>query len=118
MLKAAHMQKFEYRTPRYQVDLPVILTLEGTTVPGRCSEISKEGMRVELSEPVAVDACGSVSISYKELLLELPVCVTRTGPGHDGLKFTFESEKERGLLDRLIALLASATGQPGPVLVR
>jgi hypothetical protein len=112
------MQKFEYRTPRYQVDLPVILTLGSTTVPGRCSEISKEGMRVELREPVAVDACGSVSISYKELALELPVCVSRSGPGHDGLRFTALSEKDRGLVDRLIALLAAATGQPGPVLVR
>ncbi len=112
------MQKFEYRTPRYQVDLPVVLTLGSTSVSGRCSEISKEGMRVELHEPVALDTCGSVSISYKDLSLELPVCVMRSGAGHDGLKFIFASEKDRSLVDRLVALLAAATGQPGPVLVR
>lgn len=112
------MQKFEYRTPRYQVDLPVVLTLESSSVPGRCREISKDGMRVELRQPVAADSCGSVSISYKELSLELPVCVTHSGPGHDGLKFVFAREEERSLVERLVALLASSTGQPGPVLVR
>jgi hypothetical protein len=117
-LKASNMQKFEYRTPRYQVDLPVILTVGRATVPGRCSEISKEGMRVELREPVALDSRGSISLSYKDLSLELPVCVTRSGQGHDGLKFIFASERDRGLVDHLIALLAAATGQPGPVLVR
>jgi hypothetical protein len=112
------MQKFEYRTPRYQVDLPVILTFESTTVTGRCSEISKEGMRVELRDRVAADACGSVSIRYKELSLELPVCVTRSGPENGGLKFMFASEKYKIMVDRLVALLAAATGQPGPVPVR
>jgi hypothetical protein len=112
------MQKFEYRTPRYQVDLPVLLTLENASVPGRCREISKEGMRVELRQPVAPDSCGSVSIRYKELSLELSVCVTHSGPGHDGLKFLFASEEDRSLVDHLVALLAGATGQPGPVLVR
>ena len=47
------MQKFEYRAPRYQVDLPVSLTLPSSTLQGRCREISKEGMKAELPEPVS-----------------------------------------------------------------
>ena len=112
------MQKFKYRAPRYQVDLPVVLTLENSRVPGRCREISIEGMRVELRQPVEPDSCGVVSINYKEFALELPACVTHSGPGHEGLRFLVESEKDKSLVERLVAMLAAATGQPGPVLVR
>lgn len=112
------MQKFEYRTPRYQVDLPVLLTLQSLSISGRCREISREGMKVELCDPVKPDACGTVSISFKELSLELPVCVARTGAGHGGLRFIFESEKDRSAVERLVSLLASAAGHPGPILVR
>ena len=118
LVAAAIMQKFEYRTPRYQVDLPVLLLLERESIPGRCREISREGMRVELRQPVAPESCGSVSISYKELSLELPVCVMHSGPGHDGLKFVFDSEKDRSAIERLVALVAGTTGQAGPMLVR
>jgi PilZ domain len=112
------MQKFEYRTPRYQVDLPVLLNLRDSTIVGRCREISIEGMRVELPQPVFPDACGTVSISYRELSLELPVCVAHSGTGQDGLKFLFESEEDRSGVERLVSLLAGPTDQPGPVLVR
>jgi hypothetical protein len=112
------MQKFEYRTPRYQVDLPVLLNLQDSIIAGRCTEISLEGMRVELRQPVLPDACGTVSISYRGLSLELPVCVAHSGTGQDGLKFLFESEEDRGRVERLVALLAGPTDQPGPVLVR
>lgn len=116
--KRKNMQKFEYRTPRYSVDLPVLLMLESARVPGRCREISREGMRVELGQPVAPDSCGSVSISYRELSVELPVCVTRSGPDNDGLKFVFRSDEDREAIERLVARLAGPTGQRGPVLVR
>jgi hypothetical protein len=75
-------------------------------------------MRVELRQPVAPDSCGTVSITYKELSLELPICVTHSGPGHHGLRFAFNSEKDRGQVERLVALLAGPSGRPGPVLVR
>jgi hypothetical protein len=112
------MQKFEYRTPRYPVDLPVLLILADTRMSGRCREISKEGMTVEFREPVTTEACGLVSVSYKNLVLELPVCVTHSGKGADGLKFLFETEQDKGSVERLVALVAGSTGQAGPVLVR
>lgn len=118
LAQAARMQKFEYRTPRYPVDLPVLLTLQNATIPGRCQEISREGMKVELRDPVTPDTCGTVSVSYKELSLELPVCVARAGAGLGGLRFILESEKDRSAVERLVSLLASAAGHPGPILVR
>lgn len=112
------MQKYEYRTPRYLVDLPIVLNLENSSIPGRCKEISKEGMRAELGHPVAADSSGTVSISYKGLALELPICVAHSGPGQEGFRFVLGSEEDKSAVERLVSLLAAATGQPGPVLVR
>ncbi|HUH63279.1 MAG TPA: PilZ domain-containing protein [Terracidiphilus sp.] len=112
------MQKFEYRTPRYLVDLPVLFRLQDANLPGRCKEISKEGMRIELQHPVAADACGTVSFSYKDLSLDLRVCVTHTGAEFNGLKFLFESDKDRSAVEHLVTLLAGSSGHSGPMLVR
>jgi hypothetical protein len=112
------MQKFEYRNPRYLVDIPVLLTVQNSIIPGRCTEISKEGMTVELREPVPVETRATVSLSYKELSLLMSVRVAHSGTGCDGLKFLLESEEDRISVERLVTLAAGPTGQPGPVLVR
>lgn len=112
------MQKFEYRTPRYIVDLPVLFRLQDESIPGRCREISKEGMRIELQHPIAADTCGTVSLIYQDLSLELRVCVTHAEAEFKGLKFLFESDKDRNAVERLVALLSRSSGPPGPVLVR
>jgi PilZ domain len=114
---ASMMQKFEYRSPRYHVDLPVVMNLESRMVPGRCREISKEGMLVELTEPVAPDSSGSVSIRYRGLLVEISVTVAHSGSGQEGLKFVFRCDQDRMVIERLVALVSGTTGQPGPVLV-
>jgi len=112
------MQKFEYRTPRYLVDLPVRLNLQNGSVAGKCREIGNEGMRVEFKEPVSADTCGTVCINYRDLSLELRVSVAHAVGDYKGLKFLFESEKDRMCVERLVLLLAGSAGQPGPVLVR
>jgi PilZ domain-containing protein len=112
------MQKFEYRVPRYVVDLPVLLNLRDSSVAGRCKEISKEGMKVALQHPVAPQTSGTVSISYKDISLELRVSVAHAGPDYDGLKFVFESEKDRSAVEHLVSLLSGPSGPTGPVLVR
>ena len=115
--KSLAMQKFYYRSPRYPVDLPVLLILEDASVSGRCREISNDGMKVEFLRPVLRDACGTLRIGRGESSLELRVRVARTGADSDGVKFLFASEKERRALQRLVALTAAPTAQPGPVLV-
>ncbi len=112
------MQKFEYRTPRYKVDLPVLLILADSRITGRCREISKEGMSVEFPEPLATDSAGTVSIRYRNLALELHVEVAHSGTRTDGLKFVFATDQDRADVERLVALVAGSTGQRGPVLVR
>lgn len=113
----SRMQKFEYRNPRYPVDLPVLLILNGESVSGRCKEISKDGMKVEFRQPVTRDCCGMLRIGHSDSFLEIRARVTRVGAENDGVKFLFGSEKERRALERLVALTAMATGRPGPVLV-
>jgi len=112
------MQRFEYRCPRYPVDLPVLLILKDESVSGRCMEISSEGMKVEFPQPVAQNCCGTLRIGHSGYFLEVRARITRTGPGSNGLEFLFGSEKERKALQRLVALTAAPSGLPGPVLVR
>jgi hypothetical protein len=111
------MHKFEYRAPRFSVDLPVRLTLQNSTLAGRCREISKEGMRLDLPQPLPADACGTVAMSYHEETLELNVRVAHTGTVQKGLEFLYSSEKERNAVARLIASLAEGQNRPGPVLL-
>jgi hypothetical protein len=112
------MQKFEYRTPRYLVDLPVRFKLPNASVAGRCMEIGKEGMRVQLQEHVDTNTCGTVSIQYRDLALDLRVCVAHAGSDFKGLRFLFESDKDRAAVEHLVSLVAGNAGPSGPVLVR
>lgn len=112
------MQKFEYRTPRYSVDLPVLLILKDERVTGRCREISSEGMKVDFRQTVVRNCCGTLRIGHGGAFLEVRARVTRTSPGSDGVKFLFASERERKALQRLVAITVASSGQHGPILVR
>jgi hypothetical protein len=112
------MQKFEYRTPRYQVDFPVNLSLPNLTIEGRCKEISKEGMKAELPEPVSPQTRGKVTIRHRDFVLDLPVRVAHAGADLHGLVFVFESDKDRAAIERLVALLTDPGAPARPVLVK
>ena len=111
------MQKFEYRSPRFAVDLPVELAVEQSTLPGRCKDISNEGMRLELSCPLPPDACGTVFLSYRDRALQLNIRVAHTGTTHDGVEFVYNSDHEREAVARLIASLSVTAGRPRLALV-
>lgn len=112
------MQKFEYRSPRFEVDLPVRMTLPNSTIPGRCIEISREGMRVEFLHPISSGVCGSLSLQYRDISLQLRVRVARTASNSEGLEILFESDRDRKAMEHLIALLTAASPRVGPTLVR
>jgi hypothetical protein len=112
------MRKFDYRAPRFLVDLPIRLTFEDSMQDGRCSEISTEGMKVELRQPLSPDSCGMVRLSYKDFTLEVPVRVAHSGSSYDGVKFVYESDEQRDELIRLVTLLAGPKQNSGPVLLR
>ena len=113
-----YMQKFEYRSPRFAVDLPVRVTFENSTVPGRCRNISKEGMRLELREPLPPDTRGTVLLDCHDTRLELSVLVTYSGKAHEGVEFIYNSDSEREAVARLVASLASPANRPRLVLLR
>ncbi len=112
------MRKFDYRAPRFAVDLPVRLTLQDSTQPGRCREISTEGMKLELREPLSVDAAGAVHVTFQNVSFDLPVRVAHCGAGCDGVQFVYGSDEERDEVIRFIALVTAAPSRPGPVLLR
>ncbi len=111
------MQKFQYRIPRYTVDLPVRLKMDNLTINGRCREISREGMRLQLPQTLPPDYCGWVFLHYQELAFELQVCLAHTGGEQEGLKFVFSSDKERDAVARLVARLSAGPGHSRPTLV-
>ena len=99
------MQRFDYRSPRYPVDLPVRLTAENSTRMGRCRDISRDGMRLELCQPLPPDASGTVSMTFQDQTLQLNVRVAHAGATQDGMKFIYTSDSERNAVARLVASL-------------
>jgi len=112
------MHKFNYRSPRYVVDLPVQLILDGLVIDARCREISREGMQLEVSQSLPANFEGLALLEWRGSRLELRVRVAHTGSPQDAMRFLFESEKERSAIAALVARLASRSGEPGLVPVR
>jgi hypothetical protein len=111
------MYKFDYRSPRFSVDLPVQVTVQKSTLTGRCIEIGKEGMKLELQQPLPPDASGMVSISYQDQTLQLNVRVAHAGEIHGGVEFIYKSESERNAVAQLVASLSTPRNRLGPVLL-
>lgn len=112
------MQKFNYRAPRYVVDLPVRLTVEDSLVTGRCIEISREGMHVELRQPLPSGFRGMVSLSWQELTIELCARLAHATSRQAAMCFVFESEKERTALAEFITRVTAPRTPTALVLVR
>ncbi|MGA8874124.1 MAG: PilZ domain-containing protein, partial [Candidatus Korobacteraceae bacterium] len=112
------MRKFDYRAPRFSVDLEVRLTFEDSMQEGRCCEISTEGMKLEIQQPLSPNTCGTVQLRYGDFMIDVPVRVAHSGSSYDGVKFVYESDEQRDEVIRLVALLAGAKQRLGPVLLR
>lgn len=111
------MRKFNYRVPRFAVDIPIRLTFDETSQVGRCKEISTEGMRLEVRDPLAPDTAGTVHISYQGVALELTVRVAHSSSSHEGVRFVYETDEQRDEVIRLVALLSGRVHQ-GPMLLQ
>lgn len=112
------MHKFSYRTPRYVVDFPVQIVHEQIVIDGRCTEISIDGMQLEIHRSLPSDFCGLVCLAWQNIQLEVRVRLAHTGSRQDALRFVFESEKERMAIADLVARLADPAHQSGLVVVR
>lgn len=102
------MRKFDYRSPRFCIDVPVTFMQGRSSQLGRCKEISEEGMKIELNEPFSLDSYMSAFLICEDLSLNLPVRVMHVGPDSSGVKFIYESRAQR---ERVSRVVASLTGQ-------
>jgi hypothetical protein len=112
------MQRFEYRGPRFSVDLPVQFTLHNKTLTGRCTEISKEGLKLDLGEPLQSNSSGTVSMIYQGRTLKFRVRVVHVEETLGGLEFIYASEAERNAVAHLVESLSVPQPRPMPVLLR
>ncbi len=112
------MQKFQYRHPRFPVDLPVMLIAPNSTLAARCTEISEEGMRLELLQPLQSNTCGKVSLRHRDRTLEFNVRVASVGATHAGLEFICASSAERSQIAHLVAALTAPQDPTALTLVR
>jgi len=99
------MRKFRFRAPRFPVDLPVSVMQDGATRPGRCLEISVEGMKVKLEDRFAPNSDGSVEIHIDELQMEIPFRVIYSESNTRGLEFAFETRKQKQAAASLVSAL-------------
>jgi len=112
------MRKFDYRAPRFVVDLPVRLTFNGTMEQARCTEISTEGMKLTVDRPLTNECEGRVRVAYEDIVVEIPFRVAHSGPSYDGVRFLYESDEQRDDVIRLVTQLAGPHQRQGPTLVR
>jgi hypothetical protein len=112
------MQRFQYRGARFPVDVFVDFTVKNSTLAGRCTEISKEGMKLELRQPVARDSCGKVSMKFQGRKLEFSVRVVHSDPTNCGVEFLYASESEQIAIAHLVELLVVHENRRGPILLK
>lgn len=111
------MQKFRYRMPRYTVDLPVRVELDGKTAEGRCTQISCEGMQVDLADPLPEVFVGTAVIGCPSATLEIRVRRAHSGTRQDAFRFIFESERERLAVAYLVTQVTNRNCEPKLMLV-
>jgi hypothetical protein len=112
------MQKFRYRIPRYTVDLPVRVDLDGLSVEGRCTQISCEGMQLDLADPLPEAFIGTAVISCPSATLQIRVRRAHSGARQDAFKFIFESDRERIAVAHMVTQVAMRTCEPRLMLAR
>lgn len=112
------MQKFTYRTPRFPVDLPIRLTVDENIFHVRCREISRDGMQLEVGQPLGLSTRGIAAITWESFALEIAVEVSHSTPSQEGVKFVFSSDRQRSDVAHLVAMLAAGRGPSGPRLVK
>jgi len=106
------MQRFGYRNPRYSVDFPVRLTLGDSVQITQCSNVSLDGISLQISSFLRPNVSGQVSFEYENLFFDLCVRVTHCGSRLCGLKFLYRAESQRDAILELIARLAERHSRP------
>jgi hypothetical protein len=104
--QGAPLQKFDYRYPRFSVDLPARLITQDSTRIGRCVDIGKEGLKLELDQSLLPDDCGTLSLFCRGHIFELRVRVAHAGASQGRMEFIYSCDSERAVVQDLLASLA------------
>lgn len=104
------MRSFNYRVPRYSVDLPVQVVRGEESQFARCTEISRDGMRIESDEWLRLGTRAFVQVPHHPQDACLPIRIANAQCDSYGAVFIFESSDQRNLVNSLIASLTT----PGP----
>lgn len=96
------MRRLGYRTPRFQVNFPVYLAIGNDVKAARCTDISLDGMRLELDERLARDAMACVSFEVDGERYVLQGRVARSQLSGAGLRFVFASKGQQNKVHELI----------------
>lgn len=108
------MRKFDYRAPRFPVDLDIRVTTKDAVHVGRCTEISTEGMRFESIQPLGVDTFGVIEVTSQGTTLEIPARVIHCGNGCEGLQYLCASDEQRDEIVRFVDMLAESSSPSTP----
>lgn len=108
------MRSFDYRAPRFPVDLPVQLVVENVVQTGRCTEIGFGGMRLDSPSLLSAEINPVIQISYRDVFLEIPVRVVHQDAGGKGMQFLWETDEQKQGVTRLIDILSGGAKYPAP----
>ena len=101
------MHRFEYRNPRFSVDLPAHLSLANERLAGRCTDIGMNGIRLNLPDSLVPGCEGVVCLHFQNQTIEFKARVARIGSMHCGLQFVCDSLAEQSTVAHLVARLAA-----------
>jgi hypothetical protein len=99
------MHRFEFRNPRFSVELPAQLFIANETLAGRCTDIGINGMRLDLPDNLVRGCKVIVCLRYQNQTVELKARVARIGSMHCGLEFICDSLAEQSTVVHLLAML-------------
>ena len=100
------MRRFQYRAPRFPVDLPVYLTQGDSTQLTRCREFSVDGMKLDLMGASFPFSSGFILLGDGISSLKIPFRVGSRAIDSICVMFQSESTEESEELCRFIASLA------------
>jgi hypothetical protein len=100
------MRNFQYRAPRFPVDLPVYLTQGDSTQLTRCREISVDGMKLDLMGASFPSSSGLIQLGDGLSSLKIPFRVHSRAIDSIGVMFQYEPGEQCEALTRFVASLS------------
>jgi PilZ domain. len=101
------MRKFGYRAPRFHVDFHIRLSQGGATQVAVCKEISTLGMKLEFERPLIANSLAVAHLSIEEMKVSIPCQITSSDMDAGGLRFIYESEQQKSIINEMVALLTA-----------